>query len=58
LKAQQLLNPFLRHILGAKVVKGVISRGVIEVLTMAKASSTIGGSCEVTSISGGSTTLT
>ena len=39
--------------LGAKVVKGVISWGVLEVLMVAKVLSTTNGGCEVTSISGG-----
>jgi len=41
-------------LVGAKVVKGAISRGGLEVEMVAKASSIICGGCEVTSFSGSS----
>ena len=41
LKVQHFLNPFFKHTHWSKVVKGVISHGVLEVLTVAKASSTM-----------------
>ena len=45
-------------LVGAKVVKGVILQGVLEVMTIAKASSTIYGGSKVTLVIRGSTTST
>lgn len=55
-KAQHLFNPLFRHTLWSKGVKGVISHGVLEVMTVARASLAIGW--EVTSGREGSTTST